>query len=154
MPLPWQHWFTVPSSHTTDKRPCCDDGKMLGSNLIMWLACVKKNVRIHILGLIACVNTLTPLIYIYIYLCMYVYMCVLLFDVIINKAVVIYSRHLSRWRRRGSCFVKWHAPRSTYMYLFARIISDPASSTKVVRFFYESLQIAFPNNVLFSKFRD
>ncbi len=35
------------------------------------------------------------------------------------------------------------------------IISDPASATEElsIRFFYESLQIAFPNNVLVSKFR-
>ncbi|MGH5062026.1 hypothetical protein ACRFG8_26955, partial [Klebsiella pneumoniae] len=39
--------------------------------------------------------------------------------------------------------------------MFARIIRDPASSTEEVsiRFFYESLQIAFPNNVLVSQFR-
>ncbi len=38
--------------------------------------------------------------------------------------------------------------------MFARIIRDPASSTEEVsiRFFYESLQIAFPNNVLVSQF--
>ncbi len=40
-------------------------------------------------------------------------------------------------------------------YMFARIIRDPASSTEEVsiRVFYESLQIAFPNNVLVSQFR-
>ncbi len=40
--------------------------------------------------------------------------------------------------------------------MFAQIIRDPASSTEEVNisFFYESLQIAFPNNVLLvSKFR-
>ncbi len=39
--------------------------------------------------------------------------------------------------------------------MFARIIRDPASSTEEVsiRLFYESLQIAFPNNVLVSQFR-
>ncbi len=39
--------------------------------------------------------------------------------------------------------------------MFARIIRDPASSTEEVsiRVFYESLQIAFPNNVLVSQFR-
>ncbi len=38
--------------------------------------------------------------------------------------------------------------------MFARIIRDPASSTEEVSitFFYESLQIAFPNNVLVSQF--
>ncbi len=40
------------------------------------------------------------------------------------------------------------------VFMFARIIRDPASSTEEVsiRVFYESLQIAFPNNVLVSKF--
>ncbi len=41
-------------------------------------------------------------------------------------------------------------------FMFARIIHDLASPTEEVsiRLFYESLQIAFPNNVLASKFRD
>ncbi len=40
-------------------------------------------------------------------------------------------------------------------FMLARIIHDPASPTEEVsiRFFYESLQIAFPNNKLVSKFR-
>ncbi len=41
------------------------------------------------------------------------------------------------------------------VFMFAQIIRDPASSTEEVSirfFFYESLQIAFPNNVLVSKF--
>ncbi len=39
---------------------------------------------------------------------------ILLLDVIINIAVVIYSRHLSRWRRSGlRLFVKGMQPRST-----------------------------------------
>ncbi len=38
--------------------------------------------------------------------------------------------------------------------IFTRIIRDPASSTEIsIRVFYESLQIAFPNNVLVSQFR-
>ncbi len=39
--------------------------------------------------------------------------------------------------------------------MFARIIRDPASFTEEVSIevFYESLQIAFPNNVLVSQFR-
>ncbi len=38
--------------------------------------------------------------------------------------------------------------------MFARIIRDPASFTEVsIEVFYESLQIAFPNNVLVSQFR-
>ncbi len=38
--------------------------------------------------------------------------------------------------------------------MFAQIIHDPASSTEEVSitFFYESLQITFPNNVLVSQF--
>ncbi len=40
--------------------------------------------------------------------------------------------------------------------MFARIICDPASPPEKVstRFFNEYLQIAFPNNVLISKFHD
>ncbi len=40
------------------------------------------------------------------------------------------------------------------VFMFARIIRDPASPTEEVsiRFFNESLQITFPNNVLVSKF--
>ncbi len=39
--------------------------------------------------------------------------------------------------------------------MFAQIIRDPASSTEEesITFFYESLQITFPNNVLVSRFR-
>ncbi len=41
------------------------------------------------------------------------------------------------------------------VFMFARIIRDPASPTEElsIRFVYESLQISFPNNVLVSKFR-
>ncbi len=41
------------------------------------------------------------------------------------------------------------------MSMFAQIIHDPASPTEevTIRVFYESLQIAFPNNVLVSQFR-
>ncbi len=61
--LPWQHWiFPVPSSHTTDNLPRCDDGKKLGSNPVMLLICAKKNVCIIIFRLNTCVNALTPLI--------------------------------------------------------------------------------------------
>ncbi len=40
--------------------------------------------------------------------------------------------------------------------MFMRIIRDPASPrrSEYTFFFYESLQIAFPNNVLVSKFQD
>ncbi len=37
--------------------------------------------------------------------------------------------------------------------MFAQIICDPATPTEEVYVFYEPLQIAFPNNVLVSKFR-
>ncbi len=73
---------------------------------------------------------------------------VLLLDVIMIIVVFIYSRHLSRWRRRGlRLFLKGMRP---LIYLnasmFSRIIRDPASPTEVVsiRVFNESLQIAFP----------
>ncbi len=80
---------------------------------------------------------------------------VLLLDVIMIIAVVIYSRHLSCWRHSGlRLFLKGMHP-SIYInvFMFTWIIRDPASSTEEVniRFFYESLQIAFPNNVLVSK---
>ncbi len=82
----------------------------------------------------------------------------MLLDVIMNIAVVIYSRHLSRWRCSGlRLFLKGMRP---LIYLnasmFARFIRDPASPTEEVsiRVFNESLQIAFPNNVLISKFHD
>ncbi len=41
------------------------------------------------------------------------------------------------------------------VFMFMQIICDPASTTEEVsiRFFYESLQITFPNNVLTWKFR-
>ncbi len=80
----------------------------------------------------------------------------LLLDVIMNIAVVIYSRHLSRRRHSGlPLFLKgMRPPINLNAFMFARIIRDPASPTEVsISFFYESLQIAFPNNVLVSKFR-
>ncbi len=74
-----------------------------------------------------------------------------------NIAVVIYSQHLSRWRRSGlRLFLKgMRLPIYLNASMFARIIRDPASPTEEVsiRLFYEPLQIAFPNNVLVSKFR-
>ncbi len=83
---------------------------------------------------------------------------VLLLDVIMNTAVLIYSRHLSHWRRSGlHLFMKgMRPPIYLNVSIFARIIRDPASPPEEVsvRFFYESLQIAFPNNVLISKFHD
>ncbi len=73
-----------------------------------------------------------------------------------NTAVVINSRHLSRWIRSGlRLFLKGMRP-LIYLnaYIFAQIIRDPASLTEAVsiKVFNESLQIIFPNNVLISKF--
>ncbi len=84
---------------------------------------------------------------------------VLLLDVIMNIAVVIYSptseplktqRINVTFALKGMC----RSPIYINASMFARIIRDPASSTEEVsiRFFYESLQIAFPNNVLVSQF--
>ncbi len=72
-----------------------------------------------------------------------------------NIAVVIYSLHLSRWRRSGLPLY-WkgiHPPICLNASIFVRIIRDPASPREEVsvRFFNESLQIAFPNNILISK---
>ncbi len=65
---------------------------------------------------------------------------------------------LSRWRRSGlHLFLKgMHPPIYLNVFMFARIIRDPASPTEEVsiRFFYESLQITFPNNALVSKLND
>ncbi len=73
-------------------------------------------------------------------------------------AVDNYSQHLSRRRRRGLTLLSFLKGMCPPIYLnasmFARIIRDPASPTDEVsiRVFYESLQIAFPNNVLVSNF--
>ncbi len=61
-----------------------------------------------------------------------------------NIEVVIYSQHLSHWRRSDYlCF--WREcspdlPKCVYVHTNLEEVS--------VRFFYESLQIAFPNSVL------
>ncbi len=74
-----------------------------------------------------------------------------------NIAVVIYSRHLSCWRRSGLHLVFEGNVAPIYLNAsrFAQIIRDPASPTEEVsiHFFFEYLQIAFPNNVQVSKFR-
>ncbi len=81
---------------------------------------------------------------------------VLFLDVIMNIAVIIYSRHLSRWRRSGILLFIKGMRLLIYIHasMFTQIIHDPASSSEEesIRFFYESLQIAFPNNVLVRKF--
>ncbi len=61
----------------------------------------------------------------------------LLLDVIMNIAVIIYSQHLSRWRRRGLTFLSFlegNAPIPICLNAskFARIISDPASPPEEV----------------------
>ncbi len=64
---------------------------------------------------------------------------VLLLDVIMNIAVVIYSRHLSRWRHSGLRLFLKGIPLPIYLnaFMFTRIIRDPASPTEEVsiRFF-------------------
>ncbi len=59
---------------------------------------------------------------------------VLLLDVIMNKSVIIYSRHLSRWRCSGLLlFLKgMHPPICLNAFVFARIIRDPASPPEEV----------------------
>ncbi len=51
------------------------------------------------------------------------------------------------WLRRSPIYINAS--------MFAQIIRDPALSTEEVsiRFFYESLQIVFPNNVVVSQYR-
>ncbi len=82
---------------------------------------------------------------------------VLLLDVM-NIAVVIYSWHLSCWRRSGlRFFLKGMRPSICLnVSMFARIIWDPASPPEVssILFFNESLQITFTTNVLVSKFHN
>ncbi len=84
---------------------------------------------------------------------------VLLLDIIMNIAVVINSWHLSCWRCRGLTLLSfWREcadPDLPKCVCLRKIIRDPASSTEEVSirvFFYESLQITFPNNVLVSQF--
>ncbi len=81
-------------------------------------------------------------------------------DVVMNIAVVIYSQHLSRWRCRGLTLLSfWREcanpdlPKCVYVcanHSWSSFIYR-SSEYKIV-FFYESLQIAFPNNVLVSQF--
>ncbi len=79
---------------------------------------------------------------------------VLLLDVIINIAVIIYSRHLSRWRRSGlPLFLKGiRLPIYLNAFIFTWIIRDSPTEEVRIRLFYASLQIAFPNTLLVSKF--
>ncbi len=81
---------------------------------------------------------------------------VLLLDVVMNIAVVIYSRHLSCWRCTQVdyfCFGREWAPHLPKC-IYGRANHLWSSFTdRSIRFFNESLWIAFPNNVLVSKFR-
>ncbi len=67
------------------------------------------------------------------------------------------SEPLKTQRINVTFILKWMCRSPSYRNasMFARIIRDPASSTEEVNIsvFYESLQIAFPNNVLVSQFR-
>ncbi len=80
---------------------------------------------------------------------------VLLLDVIMNIAVVIYSHHLSGWR--GLLLVlKGKRPWYTEMRICSRksFVIQLRQQKWVQGFLNESLQIAFHNNVLISKFQD
>ncbi len=76
-----------------------------------------------------------------------------------NIAIVIYSTSEPlKTQRINVTFVLKGMRRSPICLnasVFTRIVRDPASSTEGVSimFFYESLQIAFPNSVLLSQFR-
>ncbi len=85
---------------------------------------------------------------------------VLLLVVIMNITVVIYSRHLSRWRRRGLMLLSFlrecadpDLPKCVYVRANHSWSSFIYRRSEYKVFFYESLQIAFPNNVLVSQFR-
>ncbi len=79
---------------------------------------------------------------------------VLLLDVVINIAVVSYSRHLKTQRINVTFDLNGmrQSPICLNMSMFAQIIRDPASSTEevTIRFFLWIFNV--PNNVLVSKF--
>ncbi len=81
---------------------------------------------------------------------------VLLLDVIMNIAVVIDSRHLSRWRYRELMLLLfWRECADPDLPKCIYVCANHSISSFIYRRseckgFYESLQIAFPNNVLVS----
>ncbi len=83
---------------------------------------------------------------------------ILLLDVIMNIAVIIYSQYLSRWRHSGlRLFLKGIAPdlpKCVYVCVNHSRSSFTSESSEYTFCFYESLQIAFPNNVLVIQFHD
>ncbi len=85
--------------------------------------------------------------------------CFFLLDVILNIAVIIYSWHLCCWRRRGLTLLSfWRecADPDLPKCIYVRINYSWSSFTysrSDYKGFYESLQIAFPNNVLVNQFR-
>ncbi len=83
---------------------------------------------------------------------------VLLLDVIMNITVVIYSRHLSCWRRRGLRLLSfWRECGDLDLPKCIYVRTNNSWSSLIYRrseykSFYESLQITFSNNVLVSQF--
>ncbi len=82
----------------------------------------------------------------------------LLLDVIMNKAIIIYSWHLSHWRRRGLTYFRFEVnvpipDLHKCIYVRPNHLWSSFIYRSEYKGFYESLQITFPNNVLVSQFR-
>ncbi len=80
----------------------------------------------------------------------------MLLDVIMNIAVVIYSQHLSLWRRSGLLLLLFlkgmHSPIYLNAFMFARIIRDQASPSEEVSIIFFIINLySFPNNVQVSE---
>ncbi len=71
---------------------------------------------------------------------------VLMLDVIMNIAVIIYSRHLNLWRRSGLNYYFFEGiapPIYLNAFMFAQIIRDPALSPEEVSIrFFSSFQVS------------